>query len=140
MVVKYLCILASVLLIHAQISTGFVIIDPTTGREITIADNIDPNQDVPEEYLSQNIAISPGDFVRGRTSSINRPYLSNNNDNGNSKYELVSDQNLDEENFEQLINTNVKNKQAVEDRSGQEYLLPDGTPIYKFFKRNPYGG
>ena len=80
--VKYLCILASVLLFHARISTSFVIIDPTTGREITVADNIDPNQDVPEEYLSQNIAISPGDFVRGRTSSINRPYLSNNSDNG----------------------------------------------------------
>ena len=80
--VEYLCILASVLLLHAQISTSFVIIDPTTGREITVADNIDPNQDVPEEYLSQNIAISPGDFVRGRTSSINRPYLSDNNDNG----------------------------------------------------------
>jgi len=140
MVVKHLCILASVLLILAQISTSFVIIDPTTGREITVADNIYPNQDAPEEYLSQNIAISPGDFVRGRTSTINRPYLSDNNDNGNSKYELASDQNLDEENFEQLINTNVKNKQAVEDRSGQEYLLPDGTPIYKFFKRNPYGG
>ena len=58
----------------------------------------------------------------------------------NGKYKQASDQNLDEENFEQLINTNVKNKQAVEDRSGQEYLLPDGTPIYKFFKRNPYGG
>jgi len=52
----------------------------------------------------------------------------------------ASDQNLDDEKFEQLINTNLQNKQTVEDRTGQEYLLPDGTPIYKFFKRNPYGG
>ena len=56
------------------------------------------------------------------------------------RYEQASDENLDEEKFEQLINTNLKNKPPVEDRSGQEYLLPDGTPIYKFFKRNPYGG
>ena len=54
--------------------------------------------------------------------------------------EQASDQNLDEEKFEQLINTNAQNKQTVEDTMGQEYLLPDGTPIYKFFKRNPYGG
>ena len=54
--------------------------------------------------------------------------------------EQASDQYLDEEKFEQLINSNLKSKEKAEDVSGQEYLLPDGTPIYKFFKRNPYGG
>ena len=54
--------------------------------------------------------------------------------------EQASDQYLDEEKFEQLINSNLKSKETAEDVSGQEYLLPDGTPIYKFFKRNPYGG
>ena len=54
--------------------------------------------------------------------------------------EQASDQYLNEEKFEQLINSNLKSKESVEDVSGQEYLLPDGTPIYKFFKRNPYGG
>ena len=29
--------------------------------------------------------------------------------------------------------------QQAQDRADSEYLLSDGTPIYKFFKRNPYG-
>jgi hypothetical protein len=48
-------------------------------------------------------------------------------------------QNLNEETFLQPANTNVQNKQAVVDNMGQEYFLPNGTPIYKFYKRNPYG-
>lgn len=62
-------------------SETFVIIDPTTGREVAVEDKLNPNQDVPGEYLSQNIAISPGDFVRGRTSGINLNYQSNGSDN-----------------------------------------------------------
>ena len=62
-------------------SESFVIIDPTTGREVAVQDNLNPNQDIPAEYLSQNIAISPGDFVRGRTSGINLNYQSNGSDN-----------------------------------------------------------
>jgi len=46
---------------------------------------------------------------------------------------------LKEEPFLSVSSNIREEKQAVEDR-GQEYLLPDGTPIYKFFKRNPYGG
>ena len=79
---KPLYLLTSSILILAHISVSFVIIDPSTGREVEVGDNIDPNQDVPEEYLSQNIAIRPGDFVRGRTSSINRNYPANSNSNG----------------------------------------------------------
>ena len=67
-------------LILAQVSESFVIIDPTTGREVAVQDNLNPNQDE-AEYLSQNIAISPGDFVRGRTSGINLSYQSNESDN-----------------------------------------------------------
>ena len=69
-------------IILPQIGFTFVIIDPITGRETAVEENINPNQDGSEEYLSQNIAISPGHFVRGRTSSINLSYSSNNNDNG----------------------------------------------------------
>ena len=47
---------------------------------------------------------------------------------------------LIEEPFLSVSSNIQEEKQAVEDRAGQEYLLPDGTPIYKFFKRNPYGG
>ena len=44
-----------------------------------------------------------------------------------------------EPSFQQLDNDNP-NRQSVEEGMGKEYLLPDGTPIYKFYKRNPYGG
>ena len=48
-------------------------------------------------------------------------------------------QKLNERSFQQLDNANQK-QQPAEDRMGQEYLLLDGTPTYKFFNRNPYGG
>merc|ERR1719422_2172217 len=108
---RLLFVVTCLVLVLAQESKSFVIIDPTTGREVAVEDN--PNQDMPGEYLSQNIAISPGDFVRGRTSGINLNYQSNGNDNREFANEQASDQFLDEEKFEKLINANLKSKETA---------------------------
>ena len=46
-------------------------------------------------------------------------------------------------NLLQERNRRFHNRMKLQDRSDNhhesEYLLSDGTPIYKFFKRNPYG-
>ena len=58
-------------IIFAPTSNGYIIIDPITGREVVVSEEqLASEQDTNEEYLSQNIPISPGDFVRGRTSTI----------------------------------------------------------------------
>jgi len=42
-----------------------------------------------------------------------------------------------------IRNRRIRNRVQPQDRSDNlresEYLLSDGTPIYKFFKKNPYG-
>ena len=66
----------------AQICEGYVIIDPVTGREVDIDQGLTASVDGNNELQTQNIAISPGDFVRGRTSNIKLKYSPSYNNNG----------------------------------------------------------
>ena len=62
------------MLITPAISSGYVVINPVTGREVVIDEDLASETYDDTEYLSQNIAISPGDFVRGRASNIRLKY------------------------------------------------------------------
>jgi hypothetical protein len=85
--VNTLCIIiCAFFIIIPPLCNGFVIIDPVTGREIDVDENETSNEAGNEEYLSQNIAISPGHFVRGRTSNLKLKYAPNNN---NNRYTLL---------------------------------------------------
>ena len=50
---------------------GYVIIDPTTGRELTSDSHISSMINNNDREPNQNPAGSPGDFVRGRNGNIN---------------------------------------------------------------------
>lgn len=128
-------------IIFAPTSNGYIIIDPITGREVVVSEEqLASEQDTNEEYLSQNIPISPGDFVRGRTSTIQLKYPQVYRNNRTPTDETDISQSLNNQAVSQGGNVERQNQQDVEDRPESEYLLPNGTPIYKFFKRNPYGG
>ena len=71
-----------VFLVVTHICRGYVIIDPVTGREVDIDQGLTNAVEGNNESPRQNIAISPGDFVRGRASNIKLKYPPNYKHNG----------------------------------------------------------
>ena len=71
-----------VFVIVTQICEGYVIIDPVTGREVDVDQGLTNAVEGNNVSPRENIAIRPGDFVRGRTSNIKLKYLPTYNNNG----------------------------------------------------------
>ena len=71
-----------VVFVVTHICHGYVIIDPVTGREVDIDQGLTNAVEANNESPRQNIAISPGDFVRGRTSNLQLKYSPNLDNSG----------------------------------------------------------
>lgn len=124
-------------------SNGFVILDPWTGRERVVAEHPlvpnAPEEPQPTEEIeprSQPALLLPSDFTKDgyvenriadKTNTL-LPFLTRRADDSTS---LVEDVTPNE-------NRRIDDSEVVY-KDVSEYLAADGSPIYKVFRKHPYG-